>query len=47
VAFSVEPGVYFVGEVGLRSEVNAIIGGGPSGELLITPNDYQRELLVV
>jgi len=47
VAFSVEPGVYFLGEVGLRSEVNAIIAGGPGGELLVTPNEYQRELIVV
>jgi Xaa-Pro aminopeptidase len=47
VAFSVEPGVYFAGNVGLRSEVNAIIGGGPDGELLVTPAEYQRELLVV
>ena len=47
VAFSVEPGVYFPGEVGLRSEVNAIIGGAAGGALLITPNEYQRELMVV
>ncbi|HJU73054.1 MAG TPA: M24 family metallopeptidase [Gemmatimonadaceae bacterium] len=47
VAFSIEPGVYFPGEVGLRSEVNAVIGGGAGGELLITPNEYQRELIVV
>jgi Xaa-Pro aminopeptidase len=47
VAFSIEPGVYFLGEVGLRSEVNAIIAGGPGGELLVTPNEYQRELIVV
>jgi Xaa-Pro aminopeptidase len=47
VAFSIEPGVYFPGDVGLRSEVNAIVAGGPGGELLITPNEYQRELIVV
>lgn len=47
VAFSVEPGVYFAGDVGLRSEVNAIIAGGPDGELLITPSEYQRDLIVV
>ncbi|MGH7711188.1 MAG: M24 family metallopeptidase [Gemmatimonadaceae bacterium] len=46
VAFSIEPGVYFPGEVGLRSEVNAIVGGGAGGELLITPNEYQRELTI-
>jgi len=47
VAFSIEPGAYFAGEVGLRSEVNAIVAGAPGGELLITPNEYQRELLIV
>lgn len=46
VAFSIEPGVYFPGEVGLRSEVNAVIAGGAGGELLITPNEYQREIIV-
>lgn len=47
VAFSIEPGIYFPGEVGFRSEVNAIIGAGPGGELLVTPNEYQRQLMVV
>ncbi len=47
IAFSIEPGVYFSGEVGLRSEVNAVIGGGRGGALLVTPNEYQRELIVV
>ncbi len=47
VAFSIEPGVYFAGEVGFRSEVNAIIGAGPGGALLVTPNEYQRQLMVV
>ena len=47
VAFSIEPGVYFPGEVGFRSEVNAIMGGGRGGDLLITPTEYQRELMVV
>jgi Xaa-Pro aminopeptidase len=46
VAFSIEPGVYFRGEVGLRSEVNAVVAGAPGGELLVTPNEYQRELIV-
>ncbi|HEX5831701.1 MAG TPA: Xaa-Pro peptidase family protein [Gemmatimonadaceae bacterium] len=44
VGFSVEPGVYLTGEIGMRSEVNAWVG---DGELLVTPADYQRELLVV
>ena len=44
VAFSIEPGIYLKGELGVRSEVNAIVR---DGELLITPKDYQRDLLVV
>jgi Xaa-Pro aminopeptidase len=41
VAFSIEPGVYVPGEIGVRSEVNAIIDGD---QLVITPSEYQREL---
>ena len=44
VGFSVEPGVYLPGVAGARSEVNGVVG---EGELLVTPRDYQRELLVV
>ena len=44
VGFSVEPGVYLAGEVGMRSEVNGFIG---KDGLLITPADYQREMLIV
>jgi len=44
VGFSIEPGVYLAGDVGMRSEVNGFIG---ADGLLITPSDYQRELLVV
>jgi Xaa-Pro dipeptidase len=44
VGFSVEPGIYFPGEVGLRSEVNA---HARSDGLDVTPRDYQRDLLVV
>jgi Xaa-Pro aminopeptidase len=44
VAFSIEPGVYLAGDVGMRSEVNGFIG--PDG-LIITPNEYQRELIIV
>ena len=44
VGFSIEPGVYLAGDVGMRSEVNGFIG---ADGLLITPPDYQRELLVV
>ncbi len=44
VGFSIEPGVYLAGDVGMRSEVNAFIG---ADKVLITPSDYQRDLLVV
>ncbi|MBA3497884.1 MAG: aminopeptidase P family protein [Gemmatimonadales bacterium] len=44
VGFSVEPGVYLPGEAGVRSEVNAVVG---ERELIVTPRDYQRDLLVV
>jgi Xaa-Pro aminopeptidase len=44
VAFSIEPGIYLPGELGMRSEVNAFIE--PS-RAVITPTDYQRHLLVV
>jgi Xaa-Pro dipeptidase len=42
--FSVEPGIYFPEEIGLRTEVNAHArADGPD----VTPGDYQRDLLVV
>jgi Xaa-Pro aminopeptidase len=44
VAFSIEPGVYLAGEIGMRSEVNALI---EPGRAVITPTDYQRDLLVI
>jgi Xaa-Pro aminopeptidase len=44
VGFSIEPGIYLSGDVGMRSEVNGFIG---SDGLLITPSDYQKELLTV
>ena len=44
VGFSIEPGIYLSGDVGMRSEVNGFIG---ADGLLITPTDYQKELLVV
>ena len=42
--FSVEPGIYIAGEIGLRSEVNA---HARADGLDITPADYQRQLIVV
>jgi Xaa-Pro dipeptidase len=44
VGFSIEPGIYLPGDVGMRSEVNGFIG---ADGLLITPADYQKDLLVV
>lgn len=44
VGFSVEPGIYIPGEIGLRSEVNA---HARADGLDVTPRDYQRELIVV
>lgn len=44
VGFSVEPGVYVPGEIGVRSEVNAFVG---EGALIVTPSAPQRDLLVV
>jgi Xaa-Pro aminopeptidase len=44
VGFSIEPGIYFAGDVGMRSEVNGFVG---ADGLLITPSDYQKELLIV
>jgi Xaa-Pro dipeptidase len=44
VAFSIEPGVYIPGDIGMRSEVNGYIG---VGELIVTPDEYQRDLMIV
>jgi Xaa-Pro aminopeptidase len=44
IGFSIEPGVYIPGQVGMRSEVNVYI---VPGEAVVTPRDYQRELLIV
>jgi Xaa-Pro dipeptidase len=44
VGFSIEPGIYLSGDVGMRSEVNGFVG---TDGLLITPSDYQKELLIV
>jgi hypothetical protein len=40
----VEPGVYIPGAFGLRSEVNLYVG---NREILITPRNYQRDLIVL
>lgn len=43
VAFSIEPGVYIAGEIGMRSEVNMFI---TPERAVVTPDAYQRELIV-
>lgn len=44
VGFSIEPGVYITGEIGMRSEVNAYVG---EGTVTVTPRDFQRDLILV
>lgn len=44
VGFSIEPGIYLPGELGMRSEVNCYVG---ADALVITPDVIQRELFVV
>lgn len=44
VGFSIEPGIYLPGELGVRSEVNAFVG---DDGLVITPEVYQTDLFVV
>ena len=44
VGFSIEPGIYLTGEVGMRSEVNGVIG---EREVIITPSAYQTEMIIV
>jgi Xaa-Pro aminopeptidase len=43
VGFSVEPGVYIPGRIGVRSEINVVLG--PEGPE-VTPREPQRELIV-
>ena len=44
IGFSIEPGVYLPGELGMRSEVNAFL---QPGRAIITPAEYQRDLIIV
>ncbi len=44
IAFSIEPGIYIPGQVGMRSEVNGFV---EQGSLLITPRNPQHDLLIV
>ena len=42
--FSIEPGIYIAGEIGMRSEVNAYVDGKT---LVVTPKDLQVDLFIV
>lgn len=44
IGFSVEPGIYIAGEIGMRSEVNCCF---LDGELVVTPDEYQREMMII
>lgn len=44
VGFSIEPGIYIAGEIGMRSEVNAYLDGRT---LVVTPAEPQQEIFVV
>jgi Xaa-Pro aminopeptidase len=43
LVFSIEPGIYIPGEIGVRSEVNCIM---QPGRAIITPTEYQRDLIL-
>jgi Xaa-Pro aminopeptidase len=43
VGFSIEPGIYIPGDIGLRTEVNAYVG---DGVLIVTPVEIQQDLIV-
>jgi Xaa-Pro aminopeptidase len=44
VGFSIEPGVYMPGKVGMRSEVNVFLR---RGEAVVTPRSFQTDLIEV
>jgi Xaa-Pro aminopeptidase len=44
VGFSIEPGIYLPGELGVRSEINVYIG--PEGPV-VTPREIQTELILL
>ncbi len=44
VAFSIEPGIYIPGKVGMRSEVNVYL---TPGQAVVTPREYQTEIAIV
>ena len=44
VGFSIEPGIYLAGDVGMRTEVNGFVA---REGVIITPESYQRDLIIV
>ena len=44
VGFSIEPGIYLEGDVGMRSEVNGWVG---DRLLVVTPAEYQIDFIIV
>jgi len=44
VGFSIEPGIYIPGEIGMRTEVNAFV---TEDGLLVTPAEIQHDLIIV
>ena len=44
IGFSIEPGIYIAGQVGMRSEVNGFVD---AGSLVITPRNMQHDLIIV
>src|SRR6185503_15679948 len=43
VAFSIEPGIYIAGEIGMRTEVNVYV---TADRAVVTPDNYQRDLII-
>ncbi|HEX2780694.1 MAG TPA: M24 family metallopeptidase [Gemmatimonadaceae bacterium] len=46
VGFSIEPGVYLPGEIGMRTEVNGYVAAD-GRTLVVTPREIQRDLIVI
>jgi Xaa-Pro aminopeptidase len=44
IGFSIEPGVYVPGKIGMRTEVNVYLR---ANEAVVTPHRYQEELIIV
>lgn len=44
IGFSIEPGIYVPGRIGMRTEVNVYV---EPGRAVVTPKEIQRELIVV